>query len=128
MDPTVRANPGAMFSPYPSPTSPVDDVITTNSPVNLEYSDDEDLIMNPGGLVEAFKLTRETNYENHTKQEQLTDTICTCLPLPDLLWQAVVTLIKYLKLCISRVATSTLVQHLKSLSKDFDNCLLQEDR
>ena len=34
---------------------------------------------------------------------------------------------KYLKLCVSRVATSTLVQRLKSLSKDFDNCLLQED-
>ena len=34
---------------------------------------------------------------------------------------------KHLKLCVSRVATSTLVQRLKSLSKDFDNCLLQED-
>ena len=39
----------------------------------------------------------------------------------------VVTLTKCLKLYVSRVATSTLVQHLESLSKDFDNCLLQED-
>ena len=67
MDPAVRANPGAVSSPCPSPTLPVDDVITTNSPVNLEHSDDEDLIVNLGGLVEAFKLTRETNHENHTE-------------------------------------------------------------
>ena len=56
------------------------------------------------------------------------DIIYTCLPLPDLPQQAVVTLTKHLKLCVSRVATSTLVQYLKSLSKDFDDCLLQEDR
>ena len=99
-------------------------MITTDSPVNLKHSNDEDLIMNLGGLVEAFELARETNCENHAKQEQLTDTIHTCLPLPDLLQQTVVTLTKHLKLCVSRVATSTLVQHLESLSKDFDNCLL----
>ena len=99
-------------------------MITTNSPVNLKHSDDEDLIINPGGLVEAFELARETDCENHTKQEQLADIICTCLPLPDLPQQVVVTLVKHLKLCMSRVVTSTLIQHLKSLSKDFNNCLL----
>ena len=124
MDPAIRVNLGAMSSPRPSPTLPVDDVITTNSPVNLEHSDDEDLIVNLGGLVEAFKLARETNCENHTEQEQLADTICTCLPLPNLPWQVVVTLTKCLKLHVSRVATSTLVQHLESLSKDFNDCLL----
>ena len=56
-----------MSSPHPSPRLPVDNVITTNSPVNLEHSDDEDLIMNPGGLVEAFELARETNCENHAE-------------------------------------------------------------
>ena len=55
------------------------------------------------------------------------DTIYTCLPLPDLPQQAVVTLVKCLKLYVSRVATSILVQCLESLSKDFDDCLLQED-
>ena len=67
MDPAVRANPGAVSSPHPSLTSPVDDVITTNSPVNLEHSNDEDLIVNLGGLVEAFELARETNCENHAE-------------------------------------------------------------
>ena len=99
-------------------------MITTNSPVNLEHSDDKDLIINLGGLVEAFELARETDCENHTEQEQLIDTIYTCLPLPDLPWQVVVTLVKYLKLCVSRVVMLTLIQHLKSLSKDFDDCLL----
>ena len=56
-----------MSSPHPSPRSPVDNMITTDSPVNLEHSDDEDLIMNPGGLVEAFELARETNCENHAE-------------------------------------------------------------
>ena len=99
-------------------------MITTDSPINLKHSDDKDLIINPGGLVEAFKLARETDCENHAEQEQLADTICTCLPLPDLPQQVVVTLVKCLKLCVSRVATLTLVQHLKSLSKDFNDCLL----
>lgn len=126
-DPAIRANPGAVSSPRPSPTSPVGDVITTDSPVNLEHSDDEDLIVNPGGLVEAFELARETDCENHAEREQLADTIRTCLPLPDLPRQAVVTLAKRLKLRVSRVATSTLVQRLESLSKDFDDCLLRED-
>ena len=102
-------------------------MITTDSPVNLEHSNDKDLIVNPGGLVEAFELARETDCENHAEWEQLADTICTCLPLPDLPWQAVVTLTKCLKLCMSRVATLILVQHLESLSKDFDDCLLWED-
>ena len=66
-DPAIRANPGTMSSPYPSPRSPVDNMITTDSPVNLEHSNDEDLIINPGGLVEAFKLARETNCENHAE-------------------------------------------------------------
>ena len=102
-------------------------MITTDSPVNLEHSNDKNLIVNLGGLVEAFELARETNCKNHAEQEQLVDTIHTCLPLPDLPQQVVVTLTKHLKLCVSRVATSTFIQHLKSLSKDFDNCLLQED-
>ena len=51
MDPAVRVNPGAVSSPHPSPTLPVDDVITTDSPVNLKHSNDEDLIVNPRGLV-----------------------------------------------------------------------------
>ena len=67
MDPIIRVNPGAVSSPHPSPTSPVDNVITTNSPVNLKHSNDEDLIMNLGGLVKAFKLARETNCKNHAK-------------------------------------------------------------
>ena len=102
-------------------------MITTNSPVNLKHSDDKDLIVNLGGLVEVFKLAREINCENHAEQEQLVDTIYTCLPFPDLPQQVVVTLMKCLKLHVSRVAILTLVQHLKSLSKDFDDCLLQED-
>ena len=66
-DPVIRASPGAVSSPCLSPTSPVDNMITTNSPVNLEHSNDKDLIVNPGGLVEAFELARETNCKNHTK-------------------------------------------------------------
>ena len=84
-DPVIRVSPGAISSPCLSLTSSVDNVITTNSPVNLEHSNNEDLIVNLRGLVEAFKLARETNCENHTKQEQLVDIIYTCLPLPDLL-------------------------------------------
>ena len=45
----------------------MNNVITTNSPVNLEHSNNKDLIVNLEGLVEAFKLTRETNCKNHTK-------------------------------------------------------------
>ena len=56
-----------MSSPHPSPRLPVDNMITTDSPVNLEHSDDEDLIVNPGGLMEAFELARETNCENHAE-------------------------------------------------------------
>ena len=56
-----------MSSPYLSPRLPVDNMITTDSPVNLKHSDDKDLIMNPGGLVEAFELAKEINCENHTK-------------------------------------------------------------
>ena len=102
-------NPGTVSSPHPSPRLSVDNMITTDSPVNLEHSDDEDLIMNPGGLMEAFKLAREIDCENHTEQEQLIDTIYTCLPFPDLPQQVIVTLIKYLKLCMSRVVTLTLI-------------------
>ena len=60
-------NPGTVSSPHPSPRLSVDNMITTDSPVNLEHSDDKDLIMNLGGLVEAFKLARETNCENHAE-------------------------------------------------------------
>ena len=42
-------------------------MITTDSPVNLEHSNDEDLIVNLGGLVEAFELARETDCENHAE-------------------------------------------------------------
>ena len=66
-DPAIRVSPGAVSSPCLSLILPVDNMITTNSPVNLEHSDDEDLIMNLGGLVKAFKLARETNCKNHTE-------------------------------------------------------------